>query len=303
MTTKEKFLYNITSMRKSWLSYLFIAPFMIIFFTFTVAPVLMSMGLSFTYFNMFEPPRFIGWQNFINLFFWDEVFLVAIQNTLVLALITGPVGYMLSFLFAWLINEFPKFIKTTLVVVFFAPTISGQMFVIWNVVFASDMRGYANSILLRLGIVAAPIHWLSTEAYIMPITILVVLWMSMGTGFLAFVAGVTNVDKNLYEAGYVDGIRNRWQELWFITLPYMKPQLLFSAILAITGSFAIFEVAVALAGMPSTNYANHTVVTHLVDFGTIRFEMGYASAIAVVLFATMVGANRLVQRLLRKVGT
>jgi len=290
-------------MRKSWLSYLFIAPFMIIFFTFTVAPVLMSMGLSFTYFNMFEPPRFIGWQNFINLFFWDEVFLVAVQNTLVLALITGPVGYMLSFLFAWLINEFPKIIKTTLVVVFFAPTISGQMFVIWNVVFASDMRGYANSILLQLGIIAAPIHWLSTEQYIMPITILVVLWMSMGTGFLAFVAGVTNVDKNLYEAGYVDGIRNRWQELWFITLPYMKPQLLFSAILAITGSFAIFEVAVALAGFPSTNYANHTVVTHLVDFGTTRFEMGYASAIAVVLFATMVAANKLVQRLLRKVGT
>ena len=303
MTAKQKMMYTFTAMRKSWISYLFIAPFMIIFFTFTVAPVLMSMGLSFTYFNMFEPPRFIGWQNFINLFFWDEVFLVAVQNTLVLALITGPVGYMLSFLFAWLINEFPKFIKTTLVVVFFAPTISGQMFVIWNVVFASDMRGYANSILLRFGVIAAPIHWLSTEAYIMPITIVVVLWMSMGTGFLAFVAGVTNVDKNLYEAGYVDGIRNRWQELWFITLPYMKPQLLFSAILAITGSFAIFEVAVALAGMPSTNYANHTVVTHLVDFGTIRFEMGYASAIAVVLFATMVGANRLVQRLLRKVGT
>jgi multiple sugar transport system permease protein len=262
----------------------------------------MSMGLSFTYFNMFQPPRFIGWQNYINLFFWDDVFLRAVQNTLVLALITGPVGYMLSLLFAWLINEFPKALKTILVVVFYAPTLSGQVFVIWNVVFSSDMYGYANSILLRLGLITEPVRWLSTEQYIMPITIVVVLWMSMGTGFLAFVAGVTNVDKTLYEAAYVDGIRNRWQELWFITLPYMKPQLLFGAIMAITGSFAIFDVAVSLAGMPSTNYANHTVVAHLVDYGTIRFEMGYASSIAFILFGTMIIANKVVQRLLRKVG-
>jgi len=300
---KEKLLYNLNLMRKSWLSYLFIAPFMLIFFTFTVAPVLMSMGLSFTYYNMFEPPRFIGWQNYINLFFWDDVFLTAVQNTLILAIVTGPVGYLLSLLFAWLINEFPKYLKTALVVIFFAPTLSGQMFVIWNVFFASDMNGYANSILMRLGILMEPVQWLTNETYIMPITIVVVLWMSMGTGFLAFVAGVTNVDRNLYEAGYVDGIRNRWQELWFITLPYMKPQLLFGAIIAITSSFAIFDVAVALAGFPSTNYANHTVVAHLVDFGTIRFEMGYASAIAVVLFATMIIANKAVQRLLKKVGT
>ena len=300
---KERLLYNLNLMRKSWLSYLFVAPFMLIFFTFTVAPVLMSMGLSFTYYNMFEPPRFIGWQNYINLFFWDDVFITAVQNTLILAIVTGPVGYLLSLLFAWLINEFPKYLKTALVVIFFAPTLSGQMFVIWNVFFASDMNGYANSILMRLGILMEPVQWLTNETYIMPITIIVVLWMSMGTGFLAFVAGVTNVDRNLYEAGYVDGIRNRWQELWFITLPYMKPQLLFGAIIAITSSFAIFDVAVALAGFPSTNYANHTVVAHLVDYGTIRFEMGYASAIAVVLFATMIIANKAVQRLLKKVGT
>jgi len=295
-------LKTLRAMRKSWISYLFIAPFMMVFITFTVIPVLMSMGLSFTYFNMFQPPRFIGWQNYINLFFWDDVFLKAVQNTLVLALITGPVGYMLSLLFAWLINEFPKALKTILVVVFYAPTLSGQVFVIWNVVFSSDMYGYANSILLRLGLITEPMRWLSTEQYIMPITIIVVLWMSMGTGFLAFVAGVTNVDKTLYEAAYVDGIRNRWQELWFITLPYMKPQLLFGAIMAITGSFAIFDVAVSLAGMPSTNYANHTVVAHLVDYGTIRFEMGYASSIAFILFGTMIIANKVVQRLLKKVG-
>ena len=303
MNVKQKVSYTLVAMRKSWLSYLFIAPFMIIFFTFTVLPVLISMGLSFTHFNMFEPPRFIGWQNYINLFFWDEVFLLAVQNTLVLALVTGPLGFMLSMLFAWLINEFPKHLKTTLVVLFFAPTLSGAMFIIWAVFFASDMHGFANSIFLRLGILTEPVQWLSDATYIMPITIIVVLWMSLGVGFLSFVAGVTNVDKNLYEAGYVDGIRNRWQELWFITLPYIKPQLLFGAIMAITGSFAVFDVAVGLAGFPSPNYANHTVVTHLVDFGTIRFEMGYASAIAVVLFATMIGANKMVQRLLKKVGT
>lgn len=294
---------TLEEMRKSWRSYLFVAPFMVIFSTFTVLPVITSIVLSFTYYNMLEPPKFIGWQNYINLLFDDDVFLIAVKNTLLLALITGPLGYILSFLFAWLINEFPKTLKTILVVVFYAPSLSGQVFYIWNVLFAGDIYGYLNSILMRLNIIKSPILWLSTEEYIMPITIIVVLWMSMGAGFLSFVAGVTNVDKTLYEAGYVDGIKNRWQELWFITLPYMKPQLLFGAIMSITQSFSIYEVAVGLAGNPSINYANHTVVTHLVDYGTTRFEMGYASAIAVLLFGSMVLANKLVQALLRKVGT
>ena len=294
---------TLEEMRKSWRSYLFVAPFMVIFFTFTVLPVITSIVLSFTYYNILELPKFIGWQNYINLLFDDDVFLIAVKNTLLLALITGPLGYILSFLFAWLINEFPKTLKTILVVVFYAPSLSGQVFYIWNVLFAGDIYGYLNSILMRLNIIKSPILWLSTEEYIMPITIIVVLWMSMGAGFLSFVAGVTNVDKTLYEAGYVDGIKNRWQELWFITLPYMKPQLLFGAIMSITQSFSIYEVAVGLAGNPSINYANHTVVTHLVDYGTTRFEMGYASAIAVLLFGSMVLANKLVQALLRKVGT
>lgn len=294
---------TLEEMRKSWRSYLFVAPFMVIFSTFTVLPVITSIVLSFTYYNILEPPKFIGWQNYINLLFDDDVFLIAVKNTLLLALITGPLGYILSFLFAWLINEFPKTLKTILVVVFYAPSLSGQVFYIWNVLFAGDIYGYLNSILMRLNIIKSPILWLSTEEYIMPITIIVVLWMSMGAGFLSFVAGVTNVDKTLYEAGYVDGIKNRWQELWFITLPYMKPQLLFGAIMSITQSFSIYEVAVGLAGNPSINYANHTVVTHLVDYGTTRFEMGYASVIAVLLFGSMVLANKLVQALLRKVGT
>lgn len=294
---------TLEEMRKSWRSYLFVAPFMVIFSTFTILPVITSIVLSFTYYNILELPKFIGWQNYINLLFDDDVFLIAVKNTLLLALITGPLGYILSFLFAWLINEFPKTLKTILVVVFYAPSLSGQVFYIWNVLFAGDIYGYLNSILMRLNIIKSPILWLSTEEYIMPITIIVVLWMSMGAGFLSFVAGVTNVDKTLYEAGYVDGIKNRWQELWFITLPYMKPQLLFGAIMSITQSFSIYEVAVGLAGNPSINYANHTVVTHLVDYGTTRFEMGYASAIAVLLFGSMVLANKLVQALLRKVGT
>lgn len=290
-------------MKRSWQSYLFVAPFMVIFFTFTVLPVITSIFLSFTYYNILEPPQFIGWQNYINLIFGDDVFLIAVKNTLLLALITGPLGYILSFMFAWLINEFPKVLKTILVVVFYAPSLSGQVFYIWNILFAGDIYGYVNSILMKLNFIKSPILWLTTEQYIMPMTIIVVLWMSMGAGFLSFVAGVTNVDKNLYEAGYVDGIRNRWQELWFITLPYMKPQLLFGAIMAITQSFSIYEVAVGLAGNPSINYANHTVVTHLVDYGTTRFEMGYASSIAVLLFGSMVLANKLVQALLKKVGT
>ena len=126
--------------------------------------------------------------------------------------------------------------------------------------------------------------------------------MSFGAGFLSFVAGFKNIDMRLYEAAAVDGIRDRWQELWYITLPCMKPQLLFGAVMSITGSFGVGDVITGVFGYPSTNYALHTLVHHLQDHGSIRLEMGYACAIAVVLFFLMVGANQIVQRLLRRVG-
>jgi multiple sugar transport system permease protein len=283
-------------------SYILLAPFFIIFFIFTVLPVIMSMALSFTNFNMLEFPRWTGWDNYVRLFIKDDVFLLAVKNTFLFAAITGPISYFACFIFAWLINELPPKIRAFITLILYAPSISGNVFMVWQLMFNGDSYGYINAFLMRWGFIVEPIQWLQDPKYMLSIIMIVQLWLSLGTAFLAFIAGLQSIDHTLFEAGAMDGIRNRWQELWFITLPSMRPQLMFGAVIQLTTSFAVAEVSIYLAGFPSTDYAAHTIVTHLMDYGTIRFEMGYASAIATVLFGLMLGMNLLTQRLLRKVG-
>ena len=279
------------------------APYFVLFFTFTVLPVLVSIVFSFTSFNMLQLPQFEGWGNYTRLFWEDELFIIAIRNTIIFAVITGPISYLACFLFAWVINELPRVPRAFMTLIFYAPSISGNVYFIWQVIFSGDRYGYANALLTSLGLITGnPINFLLDENYILPILIVVQLWLSLGTGFLAFIAGLQTVDKTLYEAGAIDGISNRWQELWHITLPSMKPQLMFGAVMQVTASFAMAELSIQLAGFPSVQYAGHTIGTHLIDFGWVRFEMGYASAIAVILFITMVGINKLVQAGLRKIG-
>lgn len=299
---KARFEQTKRGIRKGKVAYLFIAPYYIIFALFYILPVAVSIYLGFTYFNILEPPKFIGWQNYVNLLFADDVFQIAIKNTLVFAILTGPIGYIASFIFAWLINELPRKIRAVMVVVFYAPSLSGQVFLVWNVVFSGDVYGYMNGLLMKLGIINTPILWLTTSTYITPVLVTVVLWTSMSTGFLSFVAGLKGIDRTMIEAGCVDGLKNRWQELWYIVLPSMKPQLMFGAVMTITSSFAIHDKLAALAGFPSVDYAAHTVVSHLLDYGSVRYEMGYASAIATILFLMMIFCNKAVQAMLRKVG-
>lgn len=282
--------------------YLLILPFAIIFTVFNLLPVVVAMGLSFTSFNMLEAPNFVGLINYVELLAKDQVFLIAVKNTLLLAFITGPISYLMCFVFAWLINELPPKPRAVLTLIFYAPSISGNVYLIWKLIFSSDMYGFANAWLIRWGIIDAPILWFENAKYVLPILIIVQLWLSLGVSFLAFIAGLQTVDRALYEAGEVDGIKNRWQELWYITLPSMKPQLMFGAVMQITSSLSVSAISIELAGFPSVDYAGHTILTHLHDFGNIRFEMGYASAIATVLFFIMLIANILVQKLLRRVG-
>ena len=282
--------------------YILLLPFVLIFTIFTFVPVVTSVFISLTDFNMLETPGFVGAMNYINLFTNDDVFLIAIQNTLFLAFVTGPLSYIMCFVFAWLINGLPNKLRAFLTLIFYAPSISGNAFLIFTLIFHSVSRGFANAWLMRLGITSGPIWFFDTRHLIMPIIIVVQLWLSLGVSFLAFVAGLKNVDSALYESGSIDGINNRWQELWFITLPSMKPQLLFGAVMQITIAFSIAAVSMELAGFPSFEYAGHTILVHLHDYGTIRMEMGYASAIATVLFFMMVLSNLIVQKFLRRVG-
>ncbi len=290
-------------MKRNWVAYLMVAPYMLIFTVFTILPVLLSVVISFTDFNMLQVPNIVWLENYLNLFFADDVFLIACKNTFIFAAIVGPASYLMSFLVAWFINELPPRIRAVVTLIFYAPSIAGQVYLIWGTLFAADSQGWVNAILLETGMIVEPIAFFQDASYVMPLCIVVALWTSLGTSFLSFIAGLQGVDRSLYEAGAVDGVKNRWQELWYITLPSMKPQLMFGAIMAITSSFGFGGVVTALAGFPSVDYCAHTIMHHLEDYGGSRYEIGYSSAIAVVLFVVMVGANMLVKKLLSKVGS
>lgn len=283
--------------------YLLMAPFFLLFIVFTVFPVLFSVIMSFTDFNVLQAPNFIGLNNYRDMFLNDDIFLKAVQNTFIIAVIIGPLGYMLSFMMAWLLNELPPVLRAILTVIFYSPSMAGNAYMIWTLIFSGDSNGYLNAQLISNGIVSSPVLWLTNEKTMLIIVIMVQLWLSMGVGFLSFIAGLQGVDRAQLEAGEIDGIKNRWQELWYIVLPSMKPQLLFGAVMAITSSLSVADVTAALCGFPSTGYAAHTIVNHLSDYGMIRLELGYASAIAVVLFFIMMIANVLVQKFIRRVGT
>ena len=290
-------------MKRNWVAYLMILPYLIVFTLFTIVPVLLSFIISFTDFNMLQMPNIVWLENYINLFFADDVFLIACKNTLIFAAIVGPVSYLMSFLVAWFINELSPRIRSLVTLVFYAPSIAGQVYLIWGTLFDADSAGWVNATLLEIGVISEPQTWFQDADYVMPLCIVVALWTSLGTSFLAFIAGLQGVDRSLYEAGAVDGVKNRWQELWYITLPSMKSQLMFGAIMAITNSFGFGAVVTALAGFPSVDYAAHTIMHHLEDYGNQRYEIGYSSTIAVVLFAVMVGANMVVKKVISKVGS
>ena len=290
-------------MKNNKVAYLMVLPFMLIFTLFTIVPVVLSIVFSFTDFNMLEWPNFVFAENYVRLFLDDDIFIIAVKNTFIFAIIVGPVSYLLSFLVAWFINELPPKIRAVITLIFYAPSISGQVYMIWQTLFSGDSYGWVNAKLLEMGLVTSPIQFFQDASYVMPLCIVVALWTSLGTAFLSFIAGLQGVDKAQYEAGAVDGVKSRWQELWYITLPNMGPQLMFGAIMAITSSFGFGGVVTALCGFPSVDYAAHTIMHHLDDYYGQRFEIGYASAIAVVLFLIMVGANMIVKKVIAKVGT
>lgn len=300
---KREAAYTLKSMKKNRVHYLFLAPYGILFLAFYILPVAISIYFSFTYYNMLTPPKFNGLQNYINLLLSDDIFLISVKNTFMFAIITGPLGYIMSFIFAWLIHELPRVLRSIMVVIFYAPAISGQVYMVFATFFSSDAYGWVNALLTNWGIINQPIYWLTDPKYMQQVIIIAILWTSLGSGFLSFIAGLQTIGVDQYEAGYMDGIKNRWQELWFITLPNMKPMLLFGAVMAITQSFNIADITINLCGFPSTDYATRTIVEHLMDYGQLRFDLGYASAIATILFLVMILMKKAVSALLNKVGT
>lgn len=285
-----------------WQLYVLLAPFLVIFTLMIVLPVLASMILSFFNFDMVSAPRFAGLDNYIRMFLHDDIFPIVLKNTILLAILTGPAGFLLSFVLAWFINEFGRGMRTLFSFMFYAPSLAGHAVYIWQILFSSDSYGYINSFLMSLGLTTEPIAWLSNSSYIVPIVVVVQLWSSLGISFLSNLSGLQNINDELYEAGAIDGIRNRWQELWYITLPGMKHMLLFSAVMQIASAFSISNIITQLAGYPTVGYAADTIVSYINDVGTVKYEMGYASALSVILFLLMVGTRWITNKLINKTG-
>ena len=296
----SKFRYTMREVKKNGSAYILALPYFLLFLIFTGIPVVISLPVGFTNFNMVQFPQWVGLSNFYTLFLQDDVILIAIQNTLVFAIITGPVSYMMCFLLAWLINEMPGPLKTVFTYIFYAPTLAGNIYATWQLIFSGDTYGFLNSVLMSLVLINGPQQWLTDARYILMCVIIVQMWMSLGAGFLSLRAGFQGIDKSGYEAGAIEGIKNRWQELFYITIPSMGPQLLFAAVIQISSSFTVGVVGQNLVGLPSTDYAAHTIMNHATDYGNIRYEMGYASAICFVLFAAMLLANKGINWLLGK---
>lgn len=282
--------------------YVLMFPFLLFFCLFTVLPVIVSVVLSLFSYDMISLPRFTGLSNYVRMIVSDEVFLKSIVNTLKFAVVVGPVSFLLSFLLAWFINEFSPFFRRILAFLYYVPALVGNAYFIWQVGFSGDSYGYANSLLMSLGLIAEPINWFNNTSYNMIIIIVIQLWLGMGVGFLANIAGFQNVNPELYEAGAIDGIKSRWHELWYITLPDMKNMLLFSMVMQIQSTFSIGDGIKTLAGYPSVNNSVDTLVSHLTDVGTARYEMGYACALSVILFTMMMLARYLAGKVLNLLG-
>ncbi len=298
--TKGRYIRS--QMKRNWVGYVMVAPFLIMFLAFTVVPVVLSILLSFTSFNMLQFPEWKGLDNYVQLFLADDLFITAFSNTMLFAITTGPASFILAFIVAWFINELSPRLRAFVTLIFYAPSIAGTAYLVWGIFFKGDIYGYVNGWLLKMGMISEPIVFFKDVNYIVPLCVVVAIWTSLGTTFLSNIAGLQGVDRSLYEAGAIDGVKNRWQEAWYITLPSMRSILLFGAVLAITGSFGFGAIVDNLCGNPSTDYVAWTLQHHLTEYMGTRFEYGYASAIAVVLFAIMMGANALVQKFLSKVG-
>ena len=285
-------------------AYLFLATYLVLFVIFILIPTLIAIGLSFTNFNTIEMPDFVGFMNYINLITQDEIFMqFVLPKTVTYALIVGPGGYLLSFLLAWALAQLSKTPRTILALIFYSPSMTSgvAMTVLWKIIFSGDQTGYLNSWLMRLGIINEPIIWLLDVRYLLPIVIIVALWSSMGVGFLAMLAGILNADESLYEAAALDGVKNRFQEMWYITIPTMKPQMLFGAVMAIVGTFQNGLIGVQLSGAnPTPNYAAQLIVNHIEDYGFIRYEMGYAAAVSVVLLGIVWTFSKISKKLFQE---
>ena len=262
-------------------------PFIVLFLLFIIIPTVVAFVLSFTDFNSIQSPNWVGAENYINILTNDDVFAGhALPNTIKFAIIVGVFGYILSFVLAWILAQVPRVPRTIMAAMLYLPSMTGPTMMqnVWQIIFAGDKVGYLNALLLKLDIIQTPIIWLSDSNYIMTIMIVVSLWSCMGIGFLSMLAGILNVNRELYEAAHIDGVSNRLQEVIYVTIPAIKPHMMFGAIMSLVIAFQNANIGGLLSGAnPTPGYGGQLLITHADEHAFVRYEMGYSAAISVIV--------------------
>lgn len=282
-------------------AFIMLLPYALMFSLFIAVPVAIAVALSLTYFNAIQFPVFAGLANYVTILTQDDVFFkYVLPNTLKYSIIVGPGGYLLSFILAWMLAQIQSLPRTLIALALYMPSLAGGVFisVIWRTIFSGSQNGFLNAWLITNGFINQPIQFLQSPEFLLNIMIIVSLWSAMGIGFLAMLAGILNINEELFEAAYIDGMRNRFQEIIYITIPSMKPQMLFGAVMSIVSSFSNARIGVELAGgNPTPQYSGQLIINHIEDYGFQRYEMGYASALALMALLLVWGFSKVAYKL------
>lgn len=277
-----------TELRKMMPGYLFILPAVLLISVFVFLPIIASLFLSFTQYNVLQPPKWVGLNNYYRLIFEDPLFWIAVRNTVLYVAGTVPVCVMISLLLAvWVDSVKIRFMKYLFRTVYFLPTITAivAISVVWKWLYAGGTYGLINFVLMKLGI--PPVDWLTNPHTTLPAIMVMSIWGGVGYNFIIFLAGLQGIPRTIYEAAEIDGASG-FRNFWHITLPLLRPAIVFVVLMSVIGSFQVFDqVYILTQGTEYVGGVLHsalTIVTYLYERGFERFEMGYASAIAYMLF-------------------
>lgn len=280
--SEETFLQKLN---KQKVSYLFIALPAVLFFVFQLAPVFISFLWSFTRYDVIHPPVFVGLDNYKNILFNDPLFWKAIGNTLVYVVGVVPIGICFSLILAVAIDQKIKF-KNFFKSIFFLPTVTAivAVSVIWKWLYAGEKYGLLNYLIMKLGF--QPIDWLASPAWTMPSIMIMSIWAGVGYNMILFLAGLQTIPHVMYEAAEIDGA-GFWKKFFHVTLPLLKPTIVFVTMMSFIFSFQVFEQVYIMTGgqggIGGVLNSALTIVAYLYDKGFQKFQMGYASALAYII--------------------
>ena len=284
------------------IAFVFIAPALLLFLIFIFVPLFASLFLSFTQYNVLHPPVWAGLANFRQLMFHDPRFWKAFRNTVCYVVGVVPIGISTALVLAAALEELTRG-KQLFKVLYFIPTVTSVVAIaaVWKWLFAGEKFGLINYFLIRLGF--HPVDWLLSPTWILPAIMIMSIWAGLGYNLVFFSAGISTIPQTLYEAAKVDGA-SWWGRFWNVTVPMLRPTLVFVVVMAVINSFQVFDQVYIMTGGTGEGTggvldSGLTMVSYLYDQGFMQFHMGYASAIAYLIFGCVFGLTLVNIRMLR----